>query len=140
MEGVLEYANSDAYHRHISGVVLFSTANVRALWEVLERTTDVPGMMRRLFDEEPELMFSDHDFYGIAVDYGLFDHVVPTVPHDNLLGWYNNHDYPEFHAFRAGAMWSMCQRYERYPTEAEYRAFMEEMAATLGTRLPAGIR
>ena len=140
LEGVLDYADSDAYRRHISGVVLFSTANVRALWELLERHTDLPSTMHRLFDEEEDLMFSDHDFYGIAVDYGLFDDVVPTVLHDNLLGWYDNHDDPVFNAFRPGAMWSMCQRYADYPSDAEYRGFMERTATALGARLPSGVR
>ena len=136
LEDVMEYANSDSYHRHISGVVMFSTANVGELWRRLEQDTDLPATLDRLFNHEPELMFSDMDLYGIAADYGLFDRVVPVVMHAELLGWYDNHDDPVFNRFRVGAMWSMCQRYADYPTATAYRGFMEATAAALGARLP----
>jgi len=135
-ENVLEYANSDAYRRHISGVVFFSTANVKELWRKLENETDLAYNLDQLFNHEADLAFSDHDLYGIAVDYGLFDKVVPTVLHDNLLGWYDNHDDPQFHRFREGAMWSMCQRYSEFPDATSYRGFMEDTARSLGAHLP----
>jgi Methyltransferase domain len=134
--GVLDYANSDGYHRHISGVVLFSTANVAELWRRLENETDLERNLDQLFNHEPDLAFSDHDLYGLAAEYGLFDTVVPTVQHENLLGWYDNHDDPRFHRFRQGAMWSMCQRYAEFPTPREYRTYMESTATSLGARLP----
>lgn len=106
-EDVLEYAGSDEYRRHISGVVLFSVANVRELWRRLEADTDLVRNIDQLFNHEADLAFSDHDLYGIACERGLFDNVVPTVMHDNLLGWYDAHDDVRFERFREGAMWSM---------------------------------
>jgi hypothetical protein len=84
---VMEYANSDAYHRHISGVVLFSKDNVAHLRDRLARATNVERNLDQLFNYRPEYAFSDHDFYGIAVDHGLFRDVVPVSPHKGLLGW-----------------------------------------------------
>jgi Methyltransferase domain/Family of unknown function (DUF6492) len=137
LDGVLEYANSDHYRRHISGVVLFSTANVKELWRRLEDQTDLAHNLDQLFNHEADLAFSDHDLYGIAAEYGVFDNTVPTVMHEDLLGWYDNHDDPTFHRFRDGAMWSMCQRYAQYPSPGQYRAFMEATATSLGARLPS---
>ena len=137
-ENVQEYASGDAFRRHISGVVLFSTANVAELWRRLESETDLAHNLGQLFNHEEGLAFSDHDLYGIAADYGIFEDIVPTVLHNNLLGWYDNHDDPKFALFRQGAMWSMCQRYFDYPTAADYRDFMESTAQALGTRLPGG--
>ncbi len=134
-EGVMEYASSERFRRHISGVVLFSTANVADLWRRLERETDLERNLERLFNQEPELAFSDHDFYGIAVDYGLFDQVVPTTGYAGLLGWYDNHDDPAFDEFRKDTMWSMCQRYFDYQTPDAYIRFMKDTATSLGARL-----
>jgi methyltransferase family protein len=133
---VMEYADSDQFRRHISGVVLFSTRNLAHLWRRLELETDIEKNLYTLFNETPSLLFSDHDFYGIAVDYGLFEKVVPTALHPNLLGWYDNHDDPVFHAFKAGAMWSMCQRHHAYATPTRYLDFANATAAALGLRLP----
>jgi hypothetical protein len=83
-----------------------------------------------------DLAFSDHDFYGIAVDLGLFDSVVPTVLSAELLGWYDNHDDPAFHVFRNDAMWSMCQRYFQYAAPGAYLEFMREAASSLNASLP----
>lgn len=135
-EDVLAYANSDEYQRHISGVVLFSTANVRELWRRLEADTDLAYNLDQLFNHQDELAFSDHDLYGIACERGLFEDIVPTVMHDNLLGWYDTHDDPHFEPFREGAMWSMCQRYADYPTPNAYRGFMLDTAESLKTTLP----
>jgi hypothetical protein len=135
-EGVVSYAGTPRFRRHISGVVLFSTANVRALWSRLEAETDLATNLDDLFNHRDDLSFSDHDFYGIAADYHLFDDVVPTVMHRNLLGWYDNHEDPEFDEFRRNAMWSMCQRYFEYPTEDAYREYMKSTARSLGAVLP----
>ena len=135
-EGAVAYAGSAHYRRHISGVVLFSTANVAELWRRLEHETDLDRAIDTLFNHSDELSFSDHDFYGIAADYELFDDVVPTVLHDNLLGWSDNHADPVMDSFRAGAMWSICQRYFDYPTPEAYREFMVTTARSLGSRLP----
>lgn len=133
--GVMEYANSDSFRRHISGVVLFSRRNVAHLWNRLENETDLAANMDRLFNHEDDLAFSDHDFYGIAVDLGLFENVVQTKPTPELLGWYDNHDDPAFHAFKHNAMWSMCQRYMNFRDPGAYAGFMEDMANRLGTRI-----
>jgi Methyltransferase domain len=135
-DGVMDYASSDAFRRHISGVVLFSTSNLRHLWQLLETSIDLPSRLDRLFNDEPDLLFCDHDLYGIAVDLGLFASVVPPVLHGNLLGWYDNHSDPVFEQFRDGAMWSMCQRYAEYPSASDYYAFMAGTAARLGRTLP----
>ena len=135
-ETAMEYANSTEFRRHISGVVFFSPRNLAHLWRRLETESDLSGHLDKLFNASPELTFSDHDFYGIAVDYGLFADVVPTTPHENLMGWYDNHDDPVFHRFKADAMWSMCQRYSQFPTPTEYLRYMQETAASLGVHLP----
>jgi hypothetical protein len=133
---VMAYASSDNYRRHISGVVLFSTRNVAHLWRRLETETDLEKGLDRLFGGEPDLAFSDHDFYGIAVDYGMFDGVVPTAPFPGLLGWYDVHDDPVFHEFRHDAMWSMCQRFrEMVNVEKEYLLYMNKTAERLGCSL-----
>lgn len=136
-ENVMEYANSDKFRRHISGLVLFSTKNVRALWDQLERQTDLQKNIDDLFNHQPDLAFSDHDLYGIAVDYGMFNNTVPTVLYQGLLGWYDTHDDPVFNAFKKDAMWSMCQRFYHYKDPAAYKQFMGEMAEELGQQLPA---
>jgi hypothetical protein len=100
LEGALDYASSETYRRHISGVVLFSTANVAELWRRLERETDLERNLDQLFNHQEALAFSDHDLYGIAVDYGLFESVVPTTLHANLLGWYDNLDDAGIHSPR----------------------------------------
>jgi hypothetical protein len=134
-KGIMEYANSTEYKRHISGVVLFSTKNVETLWRILEQKTDLQKNIDQLFNQEIELAFSDHDFYGLAVEYGLFDNTVPTIMHNELLGWYDNHDDINFEKFKNNAMWSMCQRYFNYSPEG-YIRFMKEKAGQLGTKLP----
>lgn len=132
---VMEYANADTYRRHISGVVLFSTRNIAHLWHRLETETDLERNQDELFNGSPDLSFSDHDFYGIAVDYRMFDPVVRTVPFPGLLGWYDNHDDPVFHEFRRDAMWSMCQGYRQRPTEADYLDYMRATAEALQATL-----
>lgn len=135
-QGVMEYANSDTFRRHISGVVLFSTKNVAKLWQILESKTDLHKNMDNLFNNEPELAFCDHDIYGIAVDYSLFVETVPTKLYKGLLGWYDNHDDVRFQAFKKDAMWSMCQNYAAYGTPEEYYTFMRNTATELGRTLP----
>jgi glycosyltransferase involved in cell wall biosynthesis len=135
-KGIMEYANSNNYKRHISGVVLFSTRNVRELWRRLQIDTDVEKNINLLFNHEVDLAFSDHDIYGLAVEYGLFDRTVPTVMHNNLLGWYDNHDDPNFHVFKTNSMWSMCQRYFQYNDADSYSNFMKNQAQNLNQMLP----
>ena len=135
-KGIMEYANSDKYKRHISGVVLFSTKNVAKLWEKLATSTDLRKNIEQLFNHEKDLAFSDHDFYGLAVEYGLFDKTVPTITHPNLLGWYDNHDDKVFGEFKRNAMWSMCQRYFEYTDPHDYRKYMHKVAIQLGKKLP----
>jgi predicted O-methyltransferase YrrM len=135
-EGALEYANSDTFRRHISGVVLFSTANLAHLWRRLEAETDLPAVLDQLFNHEPELAFSDHDFYGIAVDLGVFDEVDRQAPVAELLGWYDRHEDPAFEQFAATAMWSMCQAYGEFATPRKYLTYTERIAARLGRSLP----
>ena len=65
-ENVMGYANSDQFRRHISGVVLFSTRNLRHIWNTLSEQTDLAANLAHLFNDEPELAFSDHDYYGIS--------------------------------------------------------------------------
>jgi hypothetical protein len=135
-EGVLGYANSDNYRRHISGVVLFSTKNVAYMWEKLESGTDLRKNINDLFNHHPDLSFSDHEIYGLAVDYGVFDSCVKTMLYNDLLGWYDNHDDPAFHKFKNDAMWSMCQRYQSIGSPKEYYRYMQEIAMKLGGNLP----
>ena len=135
-KGIMEYANSNHYKRHISGVVLFSTKNVNELWRRLEINTDLEKNIDQLFNHEPDLAFSDHDLYGLAVEYGLFEQTVPTVMHNDLLGWYDNHDDPNFHVFQENAMWSMCQEYYKYIDANSYYAFMQNMECKLNKVLP----
>lgn len=135
-KGIMEYANSTEYKRHISGVVLFSTANVARLWERLEQKTDLKKNLDDLFNKREDLAFSDHDIYGLAVEHGLFDKIVPTKPVNELLGWYEVHDDPKFEKFKKHAMWSMCQAYTSYNTAREYQDFMNKTAKKLGRKLP----
>jgi predicted O-methyltransferase YrrM len=130
------YAASPEYRRHISGVVLFSTANLRHLWGRLEQEADLPSLLDRLFNQEPEVAFSDHDTYGIAVDLGVFDDVDPAEPVEELLGWYDRHSDPAFEGVTHDAMWSMCQTYRDYRTPRRYLAYMERRASELQRRLP----
>ena len=132
----MDYASSTEFRRHISGVVLFSRANVAHLWGRLEAECDLPAVLDQLFEHEPDLTFSDHDFYGIAVDLGVFDNVDPPAPVTELLGWYDRHDDPAFEQFRHNAMWSMCQGYDAYPTASAYEEYPRQTAASLGRRLP----
>jgi hypothetical protein len=136
-ENVMEYANSDGFRRHISGVVQFSSRNLAHIWKTLAEKTDLAANLDRLFNHEPDLAFCDHDFYGIAMDYNLSKDVVPTALSNELLGWYDNHDDPHFNVFRdQNPMWSMCQRYFNFPDEAAYVAYMQKTAAGLGRSLP----
>lgn len=138
-ETVMDYANSDVFRRHISGVVLFSPANLRHVWDVLAARSDLTANLERLFNAEPELAFCDHDFYGIAVDYGLCKDSVPTDLSNELLGWYDNHDDENFNIFREqDPMWSMCQRYREFPTEAEYVGYMRRISGLLNRSLAGG--
>lgn len=134
--GIMDYANSDNYKRHISGVVLFSTENVAELWRKLERTTDLHDNIDALFNRENELAFSDHDFYGLAAEYGLFEKKVPVSMHSNLYGWYGTHDDARFNQFKQTAMWSMCQKYYEYITPEAYNQFMTRTAEELNKKLP----
>jgi hypothetical protein len=137
-ENVMDYANSDGFRRHISGVVLFSTRNLTHIWTTLAERTDLAANLDRLFNGEPELAFSDHDFYGIAIDYGLSKNAVPTTLSNELLGWYDNHDDVNFHVFRhQDPMWSMCQRYAEFPSDAAYLEYMRRISALLNRRLPS---
>jgi len=132
-----EYSNSDRYRRHISGVVLFSTKNLRYIWNTLSEKTDLQKNIHCLFNETPELAFSDHDFYGIAMDYGLCDSAAKTALSNELLGWYDVHRDENFDLFaNQNPMWSMCQRYRDYPTPDAYVAYVKAVAAKLGKRLP----
>lgn len=135
-EDVMQYANSDGFRRHISGVVLFSTQNVRHIWDVLARETDLEQSFHQLFNEMPLLTFSDHDFYGIAIDYDLCAGVVPTKLVPELLGWYDNHDDVAFQRFAiADPAWSMCQRYMLFPEAEQYLQYMQTVATALQKRL-----
>ena len=135
-KNVMKYANSNRFKRHISGVVLFSTKNIKYLWDQLEFKTDLQKNIDVLFNQTLDLAFCDHDFYGIAIDYGFFNKVVPTKLHNNLLGWYDNHDDPNFHKFKQNAMWSMCQKYFEFPTISSYQNYMEKIALELDRKLP----
>ncbi len=135
-ERAMEYAESDQFRRHISGVVLFSRANVAHLWRRLETETDLPAVMTRLFDDEPELALSDHDFYGIAADLGVFDEVDPPALADDLLGWYEGHTDVVFQRFRKHAMWSMNQQFRGANDVASYQAYIQHIASDLGRELP----
>ncbi len=135
-EGIMEYANSTEYKRHISGVGLFSTKNIASLWERLQKNTDLQKNMDMLFNHEPDLSFSEYEFYGQAVEYGLFDDVVPTVMCNDLQGWYEGHDDVNFHVFKDNAMWSMCQLYASYPAK-KYMKYMKDRAVQLNAKLPA---
>jgi hypothetical protein len=135
-ERAMEYASSNEFRRHISGVVLFSRTNVQHLWRRLENECDLPVVLEMLFEREKDLAFSDHDLYGIAVDLGLFDEIDLPAPVHDLLGWYDRHDDATFEAFRENAMWSMCQDYTAYSTAASYFAYAKQTAESLGRRLP----
>jgi hypothetical protein len=133
----MEYANSEGFRRHISGVVLFSTKKLTCIWSALSERTDLAANLDRLFNNEPDLAFSDHDFYGIAIDYGFCRDAAPTVLSNELLGWYDNHDDSSFKVFRdQNPMWSMCQRYREFPTESDYLAYMQRMSSLLLRQLP----
>lgn len=135
-KGIMEYANSTAYKRHISGVVIFSTKNIAKLWQKLSTQTNLKENIDNLFNNRDDLAFSDHDIYGLSAEYGLFDKTVPTVMHPNLLGWYDNHDDEEFNTFKKGAMWSMCQNYSQYQSPQEYYQYMKKTANHLNQKLP----
>ena len=136
-ENVMDYANSDGFRRHISGVVQFSTKNLKHIWKTLSEHTDLAGNLDRLFNREPELAFCDHDFYGISIDYNLCKHSVPTAISNELLGWYDNHNDANFNIFRnQDPMWSMCQRYYDFPDEAAYLGYMQRTSASLNRPLP----
>ena len=134
--GVMDYASSDRYERHISGVVMFSTSNLRHIWKTLEITTQLEHNMEYLFNTliggRKGLSFSEFEFYGIAVKYGLCKQVVDSTPVAELLGWYDNHDDVVFQEFaRLDPMWSMCQGYMHYQGEAEYLAYMQNISVAL---------
>jgi predicted O-methyltransferase YrrM len=135
-EGAMEYVESDGYRRHISGVVLFSTDNLRHLWQRLEKETDLPATLDRVVNHEPELAFSDHDFYGIAADLGVFDDVDPPALVSELMGWYDRHPDPAFEAVTGDPMWSMCQTYVEHGTAHAYQRYIEDTAARLDRRTP----
>ncbi len=133
---IMDYAQSDNYKRHISGVVLFSTKNVAQLWRRLEKDTDLNKNMNELFNKRMDLAFSDHDIYGLAVEYGLFDDMIPTKIYNNLLGWYDNHKDKDFVRFKKDAMWSMCQNYSEYTNPEEYLQYMKTKANEMKRQLP----
>ncbi|MCL2782066.1 MAG: class I SAM-dependent methyltransferase [Actinomycetia bacterium] len=135
-EHAMEYASSDRFRRHISGVVLFSSENLAHLWYRLEKETDLSRTIHNLFNEEPELAFSDHDFYGIAADLGVFDQTDPPAIVTELLGWYDRHPDPAFEPFRGDAMWSMCQTYAEHANADSYLAYAQRTAASLERALP----
>lgn len=135
-EGALDYVESGTYRRHISGLVLFSTDNLRHLWQRLEDETDLPAVLDRIFNHEPELAFSDHDFYGIAADLGVFDEVDPPALVEELLGWYDRHPDPAFDAAATDPMWSMCQTYVDHRGATAYQRYIDATAARLGRRTP----
>ena len=135
-EGALDYVESERYRRHISGVVLFSTDNLRHLWDRLEKETDLPATLDRVFNHEPELSFAENDFYGIAADLGVFDDVDPPAPVDELLGWYDRHPDPAFDAVTRDPMWSMCQAYTEHSTASDYQRYIEATEARLHRRTP----
>jgi len=135
-QGIMSYANSDSFKRHISGVVLFSTKNLAYLWQRLTKKTDLEKNIDMLFNHEPKFAFSDHDMYGLGVDFGLYDKVVPTKLHNNLLGWYEGHDDLDFHKFKKNAMWSMCQCYNDYQNPNKYFTYIKKTASILKKPLP----
>lgn len=137
-KGIMEYANSSKYKRHISGVVLFSTKNVAEMWNRLNNDTDMVANIDTLFNKRDDLAFSDHDIYGLALEYGIFDSVDPTVMYENLLGWYDNHSDKDFLRFKKGAMWSMCQGYSDYNTTNKYNEYMNNMAKKLNQTITLG--
>ena len=134
--GIMSYANSDNFKRHISGVVLFSTKNLTYLWQKLEKKTDLEKNIDMLFNHKSELAFSDHDMYGLGVDFGLYNKVVPTKLHNNLFGWYEGHDDSNFHKFKKSAMWSMCQHYQEYKNKKLYFDYMKKISKSLDRTLP----
>lgn len=134
-KNIMSYANSDSFKRHITGVALFSTANLAHLWNRLEKETDLKKNINHLFNNEPELAFSDHDMYGLGVDCGLFDKIVPTTLHNNLLGWYEGHDDEVFHKFKKNATWSICQQYQKYPSAELYFNYMKKISRILNQTL-----
>jgi hypothetical protein len=133
--GVEEHAERDDYRRHISGVVLMSPLDLAYIWRRLEGETDLAATVDEVLNG-PELAFSEYELFGLAVEYGLLGSagagLVPFRVHDGLLGWYDNHDDPAFHAGRSTARWSMCQRYASYPTVAGYTGFARDTAKALG--------
>lgn len=134
-EGIMQYADTDNFRRHIAGVVFWSTSNVKRLWEKME---EYGGLKRlhELFTDVP-LSFSDHVFYGLAAERGVFDDAIKPEIYDGLLGWYNSHGDPVFDALKtADPMWSMCQEYFKYEDIIQYWAFMVSMCETMDRKLP----
>jgi O-antigen chain-terminating methyltransferase len=133
---VIEYANSDIYLRHVCGIQLFSMKNLAYLWKRLEQETDLEKNMYDLINRHPELLFSEYEIYGLAVEYGFFDKQDKTIPYNNLLGWYDNHTEENFQCFRKDAMWSMCQRYMQFNNDSEsYYRYMKSIANELNQKL-----
>ena len=91
---------------------------------------------RKLFADVP-LSFSDHVFYGLAGERGVFDNAQKPEIYDGLLGWYNSHGDPVFDALKtADPMWSMCQDYFNFQDIIQYWAFMVSMCETMDRKLP----
>lgn len=133
-EGIMEYANTDQFRRHISGLFLWSRKNLAKLWQILEQHNGLKRLDELL--NHVELSFSEMELYGLAVKYGLFDESDPTETYNGLLGWYDVHAEPEFQTFKEDAMWSMCQNYRNYQISFQYWAYMVLISQHLGRELP----
>lgn len=131
---IMQYADSDNYKRHISGVYLFSTKNIKKLWDILANNTELQENIDTLFNKRDDLSFSEYELYGLAVEYGLFEDEVPTVLHEGLLGWYDNHKEKVFEKFKKNAMWSMCQNYSDFALTPSYLKFINDTAKKLKRR------
>lgn len=138
-KGIMDYANSNQMKRSITGVAVFSTRNVAKMWQLLEEKTDLHKNLDSLFNKEKELSFAEYVMYALAVEYGLFDDIVPTKLEEGLLGWYDNHTDPDFLKFQRDAMWSMCQKYDTLKTTEEYYKYMNKIANKLGRQLPKAL-
>jgi hypothetical protein len=135
-KNIMKYANSDKVKRYISGVQIFSTENVAYFWKQYGQQKQFKQDLETVFSADNDLVFSDYTMYGLANEYGLFDSKIPMKIHNNLFGWYDNHDDENFHKFKKGAMWSMCQQYDKYQNPNDYYNFMKKTAKKLDRSLP----
>ena len=130
---IMDFADSDSYPRHITGMAVFSTKNMEALWKQIEQYD--PYCADEMLNKT-DYSFSEYELYGLASRFGLFNSSKIPELYDGFCGWYDVHNDVVFENYKKNAMWSMCQDYKKYSTSFEYWAYMVFTAKLLGKKFP----